>query len=370
MPATHQPSIVQTELQLVLLACRGGLGVNVREQLTQLLGSPLDENRLIAVCEEHRLLLVVFRVLVAPNRELFSKELFARLESLALKKTSWHLILGRWVLETHALFSGAGIPHVYVKGPLLNDRLFPGRVLRYSKDIDVLVSRDRLLDADRLLRDAGFFGDRNPLEIQRYLSMGRLGRKDITYTKPGSKHAIELHWKLDQAATDLGEERAPWSARAQFQLFHGSTVPVLKETPNLLYLCLHGAGHAWQRLIWLLDIAVILKELDLERLLVEAKRRKLQTVVFEALVLCRRYFGMDFLELGKIPKGILERIENNVNARMLSAEHSATRVFYDGLVYEKTAARIACWSVSSAVALRLRYRGTVQSLGLTEGKLV
>src|SRR5690606_18055592 len=82
---------------------------------------------------------------------------------------------------------------------------------------------------------------------------------------------------------------------ARVQLTPGAAVWTLAPEAAFLYLCLHGAQHAWSRLKWLADVAALVAKLDeaeLTRRYAAARARGLHRAMGQALLLAERLFGV------------------------------------------------------------------------------
>jgi hypothetical protein len=84
-------------------------------------------------------------------------------------------------------------------------------------------------------------------------------------------------------------------------------VPALGIEPTLLYLCCHGAKHAWYRLFWLCDVAHLLHNghaINWERVMNTAGNIGIQRVLAQGLILSNLLFG------GTVPKPVRLFAEN------------------------------------------------------------
>lgn len=157
-------------------------------------------------------------------------------------------------------FADAGIRVVSLKGPLLAETVYGSLALRRISDLDLLCD-----DADRsrglaVLRAQGFReADLCPSADSR--SRARIGRgpKDVTVFDPTNTYRVELHralradrgrfrYDLDLIADGLGETR-----------FRNAPVWAMCPEDLLVYLCMHGAIHTWERIEWLCGVAELLR---------------------------------------------------------------------------------------------------------------
>jgi len=153
-----------------------------------------------------------------------------------------------WTSELKGLlreFERQEVRVVPLKGPFLAERLYGATELRVSHDLDLLVSRSDLERAEALLTAAGFIpGSPDDYHRQWY-------RKTTT---------VELHQDVDNPlAFDFHVEGAlRQSLPSQFQ---GQRCWQLAPADELLFLCLHGARHRFERLSLVLDLKLAFEKL-------------------------------------------------------------------------------------------------------------
>ncbi|HEU5441682.1 MAG TPA: nucleotidyltransferase family protein [Ktedonobacterales bacterium] len=154
------------------------------------------------------------------------------------------------------------VPAVPFKGIALALRYYgePSLALRPVGDMDLLIHRADAEAAAAALRAMGYaplYGDGGPHSFEA------LRNAALVYRRVPDGPMVELHWRLASvppyaqrfAATDV------W-ARLGTQEIAGRTVPYLTPGDELRYLCFHyAAQHQAARLIWLVDIAELVRAL-------------------------------------------------------------------------------------------------------------
>jgi hypothetical protein len=156
--------------------------------------------------------------------------------------------------------------------------------LRYSQDLDILIHEQDVARAERVMTEAGF-------ALQRRHSPGEHAYED-SYGR-GDGVWVEIHWKLTGLKRlDL---RPVWKRMRPVKVF-GTSYNFFSPVDLLVFLCLHGAKHRWARMIWICDIAAVLKRqesLDWDELFRVAHRmggrRALQVGVTLAIQLAGAY---------------------------------------------------------------------------------
>lgn len=163
-----------------------------------------------------------------------------------------------------------GIPVVPLKGPVLAERLYPDPALRPSTDLDLLVAGADFDRAAAALEELGYSLDRSWTAAYQ-----RRHHHHVSLRRSGAP-AIELHHRaVSGFGTFLPGEELIARARP-FVVASGATALVLSAEDELLYLCLHAAGHLFARLGWLEDLALLLeRHRDLDRALVVERARSI-----------------------------------------------------------------------------------------------
>lgn len=155
-------------------------------------------------------------------------------------------------------FAGAGLRVLVLKGVPLALRLYGDVGLRCAQDIDLLVDPTDADAADAVLRETGHLPadtvlpGRNRAVLRRWF-------KEAIYHHPDYGR-VELHHRLTEVAELLPWDFAAlWRGRDEIRV-GDAAVPVLGGRHLACYLCAHAAEHAWHRLRWLTDLAVLLRE--------------------------------------------------------------------------------------------------------------
>lgn len=141
--------------------------------------------------------------------------------------------------STLAEFHDREIPVVSLKGPWMGERLYGDAALRSYADLDLLARRSDLARAEELLIELGYKAT---------------GRRD-DYERPWQRDGIriELHHDVEnRLAFDFGLEAA-WG-RAERMEYQGVPAWLLAPSDELLFLCLHGVRHHFERLSHVLDV--------------------------------------------------------------------------------------------------------------------
>jgi hypothetical protein len=162
-----------------------------------------------------------------------------------------------------------------LKGLHLAHRVYPSPSLRDMGDLDLLVRRSRLSDADTALRRLGYAPEYDPQTVDG----GSLHA--VGYWREGSL-PVHLHWHVLNGSLpnymvriDLGE------------LWQEARRGVLAAPHLLVTLCEHALKHSYSTLIHLTDIELASRGVDWKAVVDVSRRWGLENVVLYALVLLR-----------------------------------------------------------------------------------
>lgn len=288
--------LISPEYRVLLLCARARLGNAERAELIELLARPLRWDYLLNHAERHGLAPLLWR-----HTEQISglpDAVTTHLATYFANNTRRNLALASTLFSILDVLSAAGITAVPYKGPALSDSLYGHLGYRECADVDVLVPAKDAIRAKRGLQSAGF-AEVFPATDAQDASRVRAGEAFEFIAENGT--LVELQWQaLPRAwSADIGESH--WT-RLQPRQFAGRTVQTFAPEDLLLTLALHGAKHAWQRLIWIADIHEILQSsaglqpgnvptLDLHELLSRANASGTRRCVLLAVKLAHMLLG-------------------------------------------------------------------------------
>ncbi len=202
--------------------------------------------------------------------------------------------------EILAAFRRQGIKILVFKGPVLAELLYPDIGLRPITDVDILVAREDLPAADRILQELNYTA---PFAIKDFSSLqANPYRNSLMYTDPqGTPRFVHLYWHLlnlfpfEQEVLGKFTMKNIWQSATTVYV---DEVPALTlaDTHQVIYLCLHAFQHAYTPGMLLYDLFKFLQlkgsSLDWDFLARESFSLGLDRYVYFGLELVYEVFGV------------------------------------------------------------------------------
>ena len=297
----------------LLLSCVRTAFLNDRTDPSPILPEAVDWNRFIGLCEWHNVVPLVYRALPAVCPGAIPPAAMERLRSLCHNNTARVLFLASELSRILNAFESSGIPAYPFKGLALSVMLYGDPARRQSKDLDILVPKEQLHRAMKVL-DAQGYRAQNALDGVR-LAAHRLTEYEAAFSRRDGKVSVELQWAVVPGYFGFDYERLGIWSRLERRTWNGHVYPVLPPEETLLMLCVHGAKHLWCKLGWIADVAGLLASPappDLTRTFELAGRCGVTRLLCVGLLLAKRLAG------ASLPEHVSARIEADLMAGSLA----------------------------------------------------
>jgi hypothetical protein len=277
-------------------------------RLAQLLRST-DASRLIVLAEEHG----VIGHLVASLSGLEEDALHPQARQLLMdRQRAQNFLTLRLTAELIRLlqrFSSEDIAALVVKGPVLAMRAYGDPARRGYGDLDLLVRQRDIRRATELMMAAGY---------QAAVPLGAIDAGKIPgqylFSKPDLKLLVELHNDLTLRYFPRRLPIEEFFARQVRVRLDAHEAPALSVEDELVLICIHGAKHFWERLIWIADVAALVSRqssMDWERAAESAK-----TVGAERMLHTGLRLATDLLKV-QLPERVSAAVRSDAAAKLV-----------------------------------------------------
>lgn len=302
-------------MQLLVASARKTLTAADSEHIVKLCDKPLNWQTWLNLVDQHSVAPLIWHSLNKFDNIIPEPTLYALHERIKIN-TKRTLLQTIELAKLVRLFDKAGIPILSFKGPALAIQAYGNLALRHAGDLDLmLIEPSSVWEADRILTEAGYIRthpdfELTPLQKSAYMKIS----PHLVYTYKNLELPIELHWRWtpNPYLCPLSVEEV-WQKRELITIAN-TKVATMSREDILLYLCVHGAKHAWARLKYLCDIPVLMDNgfsKDIEPLLVRARQLGVLNMVTQGFLLAHQVLNMP------LPPAISAEAQANPTAQTL-----------------------------------------------------
>jgi Uncharacterised nucleotidyltransferase len=303
------------EIELLLSCATTVLDEERVARLRQLAQAAIDWERLLQLALRHRTMPLLYHHLNATCRDLAPPAFMDRLHDHFYLNTIRNHALNEELRGILQLLARHDIPAIPYKGPVLAFTVYGDLSLRQFNDLDILIQPQDLPRTAALLRTSGYEQQWQftPAQQDHYL------RSDceLLFSRAPDNLFLDVHWAFVRSYFPLGlDYEGIWQRLRPVSI---GSVEVRHFAPEdlLTILCVHAAKDLWERLIWIVDVAELIRAepaLDWTRIVKEAHASGARRMLLLGLFLAH-----DLLSAG-IPEEVLRQAEAEPVIKNLAAK--------------------------------------------------
>src|SRR5271165_1574096 len=238
------------------------------------------------------------------------------------------LFLARELIRILDCLDAIGIEVVPYKGIVLSEAYYGDAALRQSGDMDLFVRGRDVARIKSAVRELGYTQRvLIPEDAEEdYIASGY----ECTFDSPAGKNLLELQWALQPRFYAVDFDMDGLFERAVNATIAGRGMKTPSSEDLLLVLSVHAAKHVWGRLIWLWDIAQVLKRdsLNWDWIKVQAHHLGIERVLHITVLLANRFLATpipvpirDAAATDKIAHAFTEKIAISIAEGVCYEEH-------------------------------------------------
>jgi hypothetical protein len=320
----------------VLLACASP--DSDLQRLTELIKAPPDWPFLLALADDHGMLPLLAARLTDSDEALVPPEVRQRLREWQRAQMVFTLSLAAELFRLLDRFAAAGIQALLIKGPALSVRCYGDPGIRQYGDLDLIVRGQDIQRSTEAMMALGY-EPKVPLKaIQAHKVPG-----EYVFTRSGTKLLVEFH---TERTFRYHPRLVPVERLFERQIrvqFDGHDVPALSTEDELLFICIHGAKHFWQRLMWTADVAALVsrQNVDWDRATFAAREVGAERMLRVGLRLAADVLGT------RLPTHVADELHSDAAAVRVAAQIAKRLPWADA----------APFGLFERAAFRMRMRG-------------
>jgi hypothetical protein len=291
------------------------------ERIEWLLGKDIEWPYLIRSAMEHGLVPLLYKNLKETYPDAVPEGIIHQIRNYFLINASHNLLLNDELLRLLGLFENHGVFAIPYKGPTLAASAYGDVTLRQFYDLDILIRQQDLKKAKDIIMPLGYQPriDLVDADITHYIE----SRNELPFMRQDGRVAVELQWEITPHYLNF-----PVPSRTLWQSFERSTrkysgFKTLPADIELIVMCVHGTKDQWARLLWVCDVAELIRkndDLDWNRVISFSTTTGSRRMLFLGLLLAK-----DLLD-ASIPEEVMKNVNADPVARKL-AQKIEERIF-------------------------------------------
>jgi Uncharacterised nucleotidyltransferase len=245
------------EKRLLLCCARTKLPPGLAEEIRKLTAPPLDWDYLLAEANRNSLRPLLARHLSACAAGNVPPQGWKRLGDAVRANTTRCLILTAELLQVMDRFREAGIPAVPYKGPVAAVQVHEDIALREFDDLDIIMRQRDMTRANEVVTGLGYrptFPWILSADARSALVPG-----EYQYRNPSRGILLELHTERTLRHFPVPPDLDDLSRRLVPVLVCGHEIRTFAPEDALLMLCIHGSKDFWERILWIADVAELIR---------------------------------------------------------------------------------------------------------------
>ena len=236
----------------------------------------------------HGILPLVFNTLKSPTLDI-DESVLSSFKQGTLEIAKENMLMSAELLRITKLLNAQDIKVTSFKGPVLSFMIHKDITLRQYSDIDILIDKRDMYTAAQLLINSGYSTDIDLkfLKNKQFI----IASKDLAFIHAPSGVNLELHWKLFDPKFAI-KSNDFFTSTQNIKLLN-TTLKTFDTTNLLVYLCMHGSKHYWERIEWIVDIDRLVREYEIDWDVVQEQSVKLEikTLVYVGLSISSKFFN-------------------------------------------------------------------------------
>ncbi|AFZ03611.1 hypothetical protein Cal6303_4712 [Calothrix sp. PCC 6303] len=264
MESYTQSTAIEPNLEIDLIICcaRTQVDQTTAKQINYLLQKDLNWGYILEKVKNHHLVPLLYRHLSHYGEDKVPPQILGSLQKEARTSLLNNISLSQELRNILNLFQENSIDVIPLKGLVLAASAYHNLALRQFGDLDIFIQTKDVIKACDLLIAQGYeaplqFTQLSKESAEEFGSGISQGSYDFIHQEKNL--TVELHWSLDRKHFAFPVEFEHVWKRVEEVSLQGDIIPNLSPEDALLFLCMHGSKHCWEKMLWICDIAQLLE---------------------------------------------------------------------------------------------------------------
>jgi hypothetical protein len=302
------------ETELLVCCARTRLQPEIAARIREKTSASLDWDYLLAQANAHSIAPLVDRNLRAATGENVPLKVAAAMQAAVRANAMRCLAHTSELIRLTRLLESRGIRLLPYKGPVIAAQAYGDVSARQFEDLDLVLLQSDMPAADEAVRSLGYeprFPWIHSPEGRRILP------GEYSYFNAARQTILELHTEATLRHFPVRPHLNEFFARAVEVELGGQSVRTFRVEDALPFYCIHGMKDFWGKLVWVVDIAELLRafpRLDWDAVLRASEQLRGDRMLYVGLALARGLFG------AALPPEVSARVTRDRGAVALAAD--------------------------------------------------
>jgi len=311
------------EMKLVLCLSQSHIDYITSEKIKLLIQKKNNWKYLIEIASQHGLISFVYKGLktVCPNQVPFFPS--QKLEKLFWNNLHRNLLIAGELAKIVKLLNKKGIKVFPNNGFILGEMTYNDIGVYPVEKLDLLVQEKDFFKLQKLLIEQGYESELELFNQNLIAAIEDYNEYSYRFVHPRKKMCIEIHWLINHKYTSPDITDYFWQKLEPSSIL-GVDIDTLMGEDYLLLHCMYAHNYDWRKLIWLCDIAEMIRkkpDMDWNKLMLTSDNLDSRNILFTGLFLANKLLG------ATLPDLIIHKIESDKNV-ILAASEVANKLFY------------------------------------------
>ena len=262
-----------------------------------------------------------------------SQEVLMKMKKYYMDIVKQSMLMTSELLSIMKLFEENSINAISFKGPLLSQMAYKDISSRQYVDLDILINEKDIVLATKVLTENFYKSEYNLTSYQNQNLLKNV--HDVAFYNTKNSVRLECHWTLTSGEFYINIQNWNLFEDVSYVKINNTPVPTVENEKLIVYLCIHGYKHMWERIEWLSDILYLNDNntVDWKEVLKLAYSIDADRVVLSSLYLCEQMLNMELSneisqaikkdkKLLKISQKMLKKLHQSYNDLPNESVHS------------------------------------------------
>jgi len=328
---------LSTDIELIIEACKNEQNPKRVKELMRLVK---EWDAFIDLAYAHGVFPLVYKTL-KNYAELIPQDILHSMKMSNMQIVKENMLMSAELIKVMKLLEQNGIKAIAFKGPTLAQLAYGDIALRQYSDLDILIQYKDIEKTTKILKN-NFY---TPIHILENYQQEKLEHvvHDMAFQNIKNNVLLECHWVLSSGEFHI--DMTKWNDLHQptFQTIQKTKISTLANEKLMVYLCVHGYKHMWERIEWLVDIIKLdlNSNINWHETLSLANDIQAKRILLSSLYLCDKLLNMQLSQdikqeidkdkkLKNISHLMLKKITKSYNTTTISthSKHISIIQFY------------------------------------------